>query len=87
MIYALITIVIALPANVVLLQKTLITVSSNVPTTRMSAWHYLMQPEITSLPLNTEILFGNNSLTVQENTSIFIAVQTYIINTGRFAAV
>ena len=40
------------------------------------------------LPINTEkLLFGDDSLTDQENSSIFIAVQTYIENTGRFAAV
>ena len=38
------------------------------------------------LPINTELLFVNDSLTDQENTSIFIAVLTYIKNTGRFAA-
>ena len=40
------------------------------------------------LPINTEkLLFGNDSLTDQENSSIFIAVQIYIKNTRRFAAV
>ena len=51
--------------------------------------HVTLYNEIRNyFPLNTEkLLFGNDSLTDQENSSIFIAVQTYIKNNGRFAAV
>ena len=52
------------------------------PNTRIAL---LMQPKSTTLWMSKKLLFGYDNLTVQEDTTIFIAVQNYIKSTERFA--